>query len=419
MTVSTQLASVPYEVAKTHLLAFEGAVDDPELGAVVTHWLADMSSEPIGYPEAAGDWRQVLSVGSAQTSLLPAVTNPQAVVRVDYSGVPFPPPDPVESGFRFIDLFAGIGGFRLGLQAAGGFPAFSSEWDEAAKVTYEANFGEVPFGDIRRFTGLKVSDEQVDSLIPDHDVLAAGFPCQPFSKAGVSARESLGQTHGFEDDIQGTLFFDIARILRVKQPRVAFLENVRNLERHDGGRTFRVIRSTLESLGYRFSARVIDASSLVPQRRERVYMVGVLDGDAFEFGDWFRGAPLPLKQALEENPDDRYTISDRLWNGHRERTQRNLDRGAGFTAFEADLDKPANTLVARYGKDGKECLIPQPGSNPRMLSPRECARLQGFPEQFLIPVPKTSAYRQFGNAVAVPVVETLARHIVDQTGLVS
>ena len=322
-------------------------------------------------------------------------------------------PSAQETSFRFIDLFAGIGGFRLALQGQGGFCVFSSEWDKSAQQTYLNNYGELPFGDITAFTGQDISDEQLDNLIPDHDVLAGGFPCQPFSHAGVSARTSVGKEHGFECNTQGTLFFDIMRIASVKRPKVLFLENVRNIERHDKGQTFKIIKESIENLGYVFKHAIVDSSSLVPQRRVRCYMVCVradLDLD-FQFPD-FEGDPIPLRSILEESVDPKYTISDRLWLGHINRTQRNLDRGTGFTAFTANLDRPSNTLVARYGKDGKECLIPQEGKNPRLLTPRECARLQGYPENFIIPDARTPAYKQFGNSVSVPVISRISEEIV-------
>lgn len=317
--------------------------------------------------------------------------------------------------FRFIDLFAGIGGFRLALSGVGGFCSFSSEWDKSAQKTYYNNYGELPFGDITSFTAENVSDELLDQLIPDHDILAGGFPCQPFSHAGVSAREAIGKKHGFECQTQGTLFFDIMRIASVKRPKVLFLENVRNLTTHDKGHTFQVIRDSIEELGYDFRYSIIDSSLLVPQRRVRCYMVCFRKDLAvnFEFPK-FTGQPKPLRSILEENAAEAYTISDKLWEGHIKRTERNLDRGTGFTAFTADLDKPSNTIVARYGKDGKECLIPQEGKNPRLLTPRECARLQGFPENFWIPNTKTPAYKQFGNSVAVPVVAAIAKKIIEK-----
>lgn len=328
-----------------------------------------------------------------------------------YEGINFPPPN--SPRFKFIDLFAGIGGFRLALQKNNGVCVFSSEWDLAAQKTYFNNYGELPFGDITSLTSELVSDFELNNLIPDHDVLAGGFPCQPFSHAGVSARNAVGKEHGFKCETQGTLFFDIMRIASIKRPKVLFLENVSNIERHDGGRTFSIIKESIEELGYNFKYQVIDSSTLVPQRRRRCYMVCFrrdLNID-FLYPD-FGGEPLPLSIILDPDPDPSFTISDKLWAGHIRRTQRNIDRGTGFTAHTANLDKPSNTLVARYGKDGKECLIPQGDANPRLLTPRECARLQGYPEKFIIAESRTPAYRQFGNSVAVPVVSRLADSIM-------
>ncbi|PWW38565.1 DNA (cytosine-5)-methyltransferase 1 [Idiomarina loihiensis] len=327
--------------------------------------------------------------------------------------VPFKPSS--ELNFKFIDLFSGIGGFRLALQELNGFCALSSEWDKAAQMTYFNNYGELPFGDIKQFSSALISDSLLESYIPSHDILAAGFPCQPFSHAGVSARNAIGNKHGFECDTQGTLFFDIMRIVSVKRPKVIFLENVRNIETHDDKKTFSIIKDKINSLGYTFNSKVIDSSSVVPQRRLRCYMVCFRNdlNVNYSFPD-FPSSSIPLESILQKNSDItlRYTISDRLWEGHKRRTLRNLERGTGFTAFLADLRKPSNTLVARYGKDGKECLIPQSNSNPRMLTPRECARLQGYPENFKIPSAKTVAYRQFGNSVTVPVVTKIAKSIL-------
>ena len=328
-----------------------------------------------------------------------------------YREIIFSPP--TAPSFSFIDLFAGIGGFRLALQKSNGVCVFSSEWDPSAQQTYFANYGELPFGDITPFTSDGISDSDLDRLIPGHDILAGGFPCQPFSHAGVSARNSVGKEHGFKCETQGTLFFDIMRIASIKRPKVLFLENVRNIRSHDGGRTFSVIKKSIEDLGYDFKYEIIDSSSMVPQRRLRCYMVCFRQDLKVDFTfPEFKGRALPLRTILESNPSIRFVISDKLWKGHINRTQRNLERGTGFTAFTADLDKPSNTLVARYGKDGKECLIPRSEGNPRLLTPRECARLQGFPDEFVIPAAKTPAYRQFGNSVAVPVVTKLSESIV-------
>lgn len=368
----------------------------PELRAAVTHAIQSVDGQSI-----------LLDLGEECAPRLSDLRRDFAEGGGLFTEVPFPPQDDYD--FRFIDLFAGIGGFRVALQRQGGRCVFSSEWDKAAKETYFRNFGETPFGDIRQFTDLAVSDAQLATLIPNHEVLAAGFPCQPFSRAGVSARNSLGQQNGFACEAQGTLFFDVVRIAKAKRPAVLILENVKNLGSHDKGRTFAVIKKTIEEdLGYSFFSEVLDARSLVPQKRQRYFMVCFRDPvDDFQFPD-LTGPAKRLDSVLEQSVDDSYGISEALWQGHMRRTQRNIDRGVGFTAHVAKLDEPANTIVARYGKDGKECLIPREGQTPRMLTPRECGRLQGFPEEFLLPAHRGPAYRQFGNSVPVPVVEAVA-----------
>lgn len=318
------------------------------------------------------------------------------------------------SKFHFIDLFAGIGGFRIALDSLGGECVFTSEIDKAAQETYKANHGGDIHGDIRQITAPNKLDSFIDLMVDDHDILAAGFPCQPFSLAGVSARNALGRVHGLLDETQGTLFYDLARIARIKRPKVLLLENVSNIVNHDGGRTFDTIRRFIEDeLKYSFHFDVINSERIVPQRRRRCFIVAFRDHvENFKF-PVFQGPSIPLFTALEKNVDDSFTISDRSWEGHKRRTTTNLERGAGFTAYEADLMKPANTLVARYYKDGKECLVPQNGKNPRLLTPRECARLQGFPEDFKPHPSRSVAYKQFGNAVPVPVVKAVAANILD------
>jgi DNA (cytosine-5)-methyltransferase 1 len=320
--------------------------------------------------------------------------------------------------FRFIDLFAGIGGFRLGLEKTGGEAVFASEWDKQACSVYFENHGEYPFGDINSFTNTEVSDNELNRLIPDHELLAGGFPCQPFSLAGVSARNSRGVSHGFECQTQGTLFFSIERIARVKRPNIIFLENVKNLVGHDGGNTFKVIQESIESLGYRFFWKLVDSQTVVPQRRVRCFMVAVNEKLVKDKGEFtfptLPETPLPLASILEESPSDLYTITDKLWRGHKERTRRNLERGTGFTATLADISKPSNTIVARYGKDGKECLVPQENKNPRYLTISECRKLFGYPNDFLLPTKRTPAYRLLGNSVVLPLIERISDAIVSQ-----
>lgn len=384
-----------------------------EMSAIISHWLQTPKDAPILLtPTYREKWISLIRTHCLLRDRNPATNLPKPTahlrpLRIDFAGIPFPPVD--DPKFTFIDLFAGIGGFRIALQSLGGKCVFSSEWDQNAKETYFNNHGEVPFGDITRLSRMK--------LVPlGFDVLAGGFPCQPFSRAGVSARESLGQKHGFECETQGQLFFDILRLAGTHRPRMLILENVGNLLRHDGGHTFAVIRERIErSLGYSFDFGIYNTNTLVPQNRVRCIIVAFRDGRprGWEMPK-LTGEPLPLKSILEDIPvESPYTLTDRMWQGHIRRSDRNIARGTGFTAYVKDLDKPSTTLVARYYKDGKECLIPQPRhprALPRMLTERECARLQGFPEGFQPHRSKISAYKQFGNAVPVPLVQFVAKH---------
>lgn len=312
--------------------------------------------------------------------------------------------------FGFIDLFAGIGGFRIALEKLGGECRFSCEWDPHSRRTYEAWFGDVPFGDIRDLT-----PEQ----IPAHDLLAAGFPCQPFSIAGVSKKNSLGRSHGFRDKTQGTLFFELASIIDARRPRVVFLENVKNLLSHDKGKTWAVIRETLDELGYWVFAEIVDAAGWVPQHRERVYIVG-FERTAFPLRPAFRfpkgsGRPPVLRDLLEAAPDAKYTLSPKLWQYLQDYAAKHRAKGNGFGFGIADPDGIARTLSARYYKDGSEILIGQSDRvPPRRLTPRECARLMGFDPwcEEKIVVSDTQAYRQFGNAVSPKVIEAIGREIL-------
>ena len=310
---------------------------------------------------------------------------------------------PRQPKFTFIDLFAGIGGMRQAFETAGGKCEFSSEWDPKAQETYRENFGETPEGDITKID---------PRSIPDHDVLVAGFPCQPFSLAGVSKKTSLGRPHGFLDRTQGTLFFNVAQILAAKRPTAFLLENVKHLLRHDKGRTFEVIKDTLEKeLKYTVFVGVIDAQLVVPQHRERVYIVGFDAAVPFRFPQIRDRAPR-FRDILETRVPDKYTLSDRLWEYLQAYARKHQALGHGFGCTVTDLDGIARTLSARYHKDGSEILVPQGrGRNPRRLTPRECARLMGYRNSFRITVADTSAYRQFGNSVVVPVVTAIARAI--------
>ena len=305
---------------------------------------------------------------------------------------------------RFIDLFCGIGGFRLAFERAGGKCVFSSDWDKYSQITYEANFGEKPHGDIHQ---VAVAD------IPPHDILCAGFPCQPFSIAGVSKKLSLGRKHGFDDEKQGNLFFEIANILEYHKPSAFVLENVKNLRNHDQGRTFEIIHNTLtEALGYTVYFKTIDAQSVVPQHRERIFLVGFKEPRYFEFPQFPLQGP-KLSTILESNPPDKYTLTDHLWQYLQNYAKKHKAAGNGFGFGLFTGNDIARTLSARYHKDGSEILISQgAGRNPRRLTPRECAKLMGYPPDMKIPVSDTQAYRQFGNSVVVPVVERIATAVV-------
>jgi DNA (cytosine-5)-methyltransferase 1 len=311
--------------------------------------------------------------------------------------------------FTFIDLFAGIGGIRLAYQNLGGTCVFTSEWDKYSKQTYEANFGELPHGDITKI------DERD---IPDHDILLGGFPCQPFSLAGVSKKNALGRAHGFEDETQGTLFFDVARIIGHKKPKVFMLENVKNLLSHDKGNTFKVIKKTLEQLEYSVHYKVLDGKHFVPQHRERIIIVGFRN-EVFNKKEQFQFPVLPeqstkMRDILQDEVDSKYTLSDKLWNYLQEYAIKHRAKGNGFGFGMTDLNGISRTMSARYYKDGAEILIPQDGKNPRRLTPRECARLQGFPDDFIIPVSDNQAYKQFGNSVVVPLMQAVGKNVVQQ-----
>jgi DNA (cytosine-5)-methyltransferase 1 len=312
-------------------------------------------------------------------------------------------PNSRKAPFTFIELFAGIGGFRLAFEKVGGKCLFASEWDKYAAHTYELNFKEEPKGDIT-----KISLEE----IPNHDILTAGFPCQPFSIAGVTKNNALGNAHGFEHATQGTLFFDVARIIQAKKPKAFLLENVKNLMRHDAGRTFERIMHTLEDeLEYEVYPELVDAKAVVPQHRERIFLIGFRKQVGFELPKLPDCKPR-FKEILEKKVDDKYTLTNHLWKYLRDYAAKHRAKGNGFGFGLTDPNGIARTLSARYYKDGSEILIEQKGKNPRRLTPRECARLMGFPEDFIIEVSDTRAYKQFGNSVVVPVVEHIASEMV-------
>ena len=330
--------------------------------------------------------------------------------------------------FTFIDLFAGIGGLRMGFESAGGKCIFTSEWDMACRKTYQANFPYTNHPVMGDITAIDEAD------IPGHDVLVAGFPCQPFSIAGVSKKNALGRKHGFACEAQGTLFFDVARIIAHHRPVAFLLENVKNLVSHDKGNTFRVIRKTLESdLGYKINCRVINAMAFVPQKRQRIFIAGFRADTGFDFdnlelpdpeyapkigsilhpqdGSEQEEAPYTIGDLAKVDP--KYTLSPKLWSYLKDYAEKHRAKGNGFGYGLVGPDDVARTLSARYYKDGSEILVRQNSKRPRRLTPRECARLMGFDGEgkprFEIPVSDTQSYKQFGNAVVVPVVEAVAR----------
>ena len=298
--------------------------------------------------------------------------------------------------FKFIDLFAGIGGMRIPFEELGGDCVFSSEWDKFSQITYEANFGETPHGDITK----------VDAKnIPKHDLLVGGFPCQAFSQAGLKK--------GFEDT-RGTLFFDIARILKYHKPKAFLLENVKGLRGHNKWKTFKTIISVLNDLGYQtLETKVLNAKDFgLPQNRERIFIIGFLKFIYFEFPK-----PLMIKtrvgDILDTKVSDKYTISDKLWVGAKKRKLRNRKKGNGFGfSLFNKKSKYTSTISARYYKDGAEIWIDQVNRNPRKLTPNEARKLQGFPEGYKIPVSDVQAYKQFGNAVPVSVIREIAKEMI-------
>ena len=387
------------------------AGSDPK--AVVHQWLNAIAYGHQLFGVDAGPFSERLIFDLWREGCLPSRRELKKRMRRD---VPLPPV--ATPAFTFIDLFAGIGGFRLGFQQAGGLSVFSSEFDKPAQTVYESNFGEYPFDDITKIDA---------GLIPDHDVLLAGFPCQPFSHAGLK----LGI-----DDTRGTLFHDIAKILQTKKPKFAVLENVKGLVSHDKGNTLQVILRTLSDIGYscnisreliakgsktevqteakKMVLRAIDFG--VPQNRQRIFIVLWRDGliDQFHYPGP-RMVPTLVGDVLEDAPDKKYTISDRLWQGHQRRKVENKKNGKGFGfGIVTPESTYTNTISARYYKDGSEILVKQKRRNPRKITPREAARLQGFPDNFIVSQSDSQAYRQFGNSVAVPVVRAVAKEIAKQ-----
>lgn len=335
-----------------------------------------------------------------------------------FEDIPYPPPS--KWNFTFIDLFAGIGGFRLAFQASGGKCVFSSEWDKYAKQTYNVNFGELPFGDIRKIN---------KNEIPDHDVLCAGFPCQPFSLAGVSKKQSLGRKHGFDDETQGTLFFEIKEIIRLKRPKAFMLENVKNLLSHDKGKTFEIIRYALEDfLGYVINWKIVDGGKWVPQHRERIFIVGYdpkqinIAKDAINIPEKPLGVyKYPELESIIKKRVKDHTLGPGTWDTLERHKAHHAQKGNGFGygIHKLPLKKGTvtRTISARYHKDGAEILIHQNNDRPRRLTVEEAMQLQGYdPEKFVFPVSKTQAYKQIGNSVVVPAVRECAAEIAKIVG---
>lgn len=369
------------------LTALESGSETKELRAALTHWLQSPGVLPPFFTD--NHVRRVLS------ELLPGYIKPeeiddkcfvaedceiyQPLLPLSWDSLPYPPP--TSWNFTFIDLFAGIGGFRQAFQSAGGKCVFSSEWDKYAKKTYEANYGETPYGDIRK---IKKAE------IPDHDVLCAGFPCQPFSLAGVSKKNSLGRKHGFEDETQGTLFFEIKEILRIKRPKAFMLENVKNLLSHNKGETFEVIRHTLEDiLGYVINWKVVDGAKWVPQHRERIFIVGYdpkqieIDKDDIVIpGSPEAGYRYPTLPSIIRKKLAGYTLGPGTWDTLERHKANHAAKGNGFGYgihhFPIADDAVTRTISARYHKDGAEILIAQKGDRPRRLSVDEAMQLQGY-----------------------------------------
>lgn len=384
-----------------------------EMLAVITHWMHNTGRASVSpYGKECRKYLQTILC-----ALNPAIDKKDITLKSikeqglfqDAVDVPFPSPE--RSKFTFIDLFAGMGGFRLAMQAHGGRCVFSSEWNAYAQKTYFANFGEVPFGDI--------TEERIKAFIPDNfDILCAGFPCQPFSIAGISKKNSLGRAHGFLDKTQGTLFFDVAEIIRRKRPKAFYLENVKNLQSHDKGRTFHVISNTLQELDYNIHYQIMDGKYYVPQHRERIMIVGFRK-DLYQEKETFsfpvkEDPHLKIRNILDPNIDAKYTLTDKLWLYLQNYAKKHQANGNGFGYGLTDLNGISRTLSARYYKDGSEILIPQcDGKNPRRLSPRECARLMGYSDQYIIDaVSEVQAYHQCGNSVIVPLITDVAGNLV-------
>jgi len=402
------------EGLKERLLQVEGLDGDPDAGAIVSHFLQRPHECPPRLARQTFNKLKKVANNEIATALgRVSDDGAQLLNQIVLGEVPFPPPQ--DPQFKFIDLFAGIGGFRIAFQDAGGECVFTSEWDRFAKQTYERNFGEVPFGDITRIK---------EHEIPEHDVLCAGFPCQPFSLAGVSKKNSLGRKHGFEDETQGTLFFDVKRIIKHHRPKAFMLENVKNLLSHDNGKTFEVIRKTLvEDLGYIVSWKIVNGGNWVPQKRERIFIVGfdpdqiVIDEDQIKIPERpCDDYEFPELNQIISGKVDGHTLGPGTWDTLVRHKENHAKKGNGFGYGLHQVPIPngayTRTISARYHKDGAEVLIEQPNNRPRRLTIVEGMQLQGYdPSKFVFPVSNTQAYRQIGNSVVVPAIAACAKEI--------
>lgn len=403
------------EKCRQALLHKEVLFNEVETGAIVTHFLQSPDGRtPLINQKLRHEFIRCMmdfQTGERVLSAEEAITELPLINTLNlFNDLPYAPPKNWD--FTFIDLFAGIGGFRIAFQHAGGKCVFSSEWDKYAKKTYEANYGEIPYGDIRL-----IPKEQ----IPAHDVLCAGFPCQPFSLAGISKKNSLGKKHGFEDETQGTLFFEIKEILRIKRPKAFMLENVKNLLAHDHGKTFEIIRRSLEDdLGYVINYKIVNGAAWVPQHRERLYLMGFdprqisITKDEIQIPDRpGKSYRYPYLSSIILKHIDGYTLGPGTWHTLQRHKKHHEEAGHGFgyglLTWPINKETVTRTISARYHKDGAEILVEQPGARPRKLSVEEAMQLQGFsPEKFRFPVSPTQAYHQIGNSVVVPAVKDSA-----------
>lgn len=415
----TEKVSIDEFDGKKFKIRFTVEVDNKK--AVLTHYLQNRRNGiQTHFEEEATQYLKEITTYKNEVENINLVEDTaEQHLLFEIETVPFPAP--TNPTFTFIDLFAGIGGFRLALQNLGGECVFTSEWDKFSQTTYRANFGQVPFGDITK--------ESTKRYIPaEFDVLCGGFPCQPFSHAGLKK--------GFEDT-RGTLFFDVVDIINSRREtenpvKIVFLENVKGLKNHDKGNTLKTIIKTLEKLGYETKYEILNSRNFgVPQNRERIFIIGWLKDDTKSFN-----FPLgidrdneiiykkeDLKDIKETNvgsilinkPEEKYTISDKLYAGHIRRRKEHKEKGNGFGFSSVNENSTyTSTISARYYKDGSEILIEQKNANPRKLTPREAANLQGYPSDFLIPVSDNQAYKQFGNSVSVPVIQTVFNEIQKQ-----